>query len=104
MPWLPGSIIERVMRSVSSGLLPVFMCIVSTRRKGLLFGSESKRMMSLRIVNCKEKGKYGDVRRGKLVLEVIRKDSPEEVLFEGYIMCADFKGINALFLRKIKET
>lgn len=61
-------------------------------------------MMPPRIVNDKEKVKYGDIRRRKFVLEVIRKDSPEEVLFEGYIMCADFKGINALFLGKIKET
>lgn len=61
-------------------------------------------MMPLRIVHCKEEVKFGDIRRRKFVLEAIRKDFPEEVLFEGYIRCADFKGGNELFLRKIKET
>lgn len=61
-------------------------------------------MMPLRTVHCKEKVKYGDIRRRKFVLEVIRKDFPKEVLFEDYVRCADVKGVNELFLRNIKET
>lgn len=35
------------------------------------------------------------------IWEDIRKGSSEEVLFEGYIVCGDIKGISEFFLNKV---